>query len=463
MEEQVDIFDTYLKLYDKKSYRNIFYNFTYSEMIDHFIEYQIYEYDEVYDRLPNENEIINKFKKKITDITDIEIKKKVLPLILFLGEEFYKDLYKNDFFNDLKEFLLQELKDINFDINLTFLDKNSYQFENQSTLKKEIEELNFNTIIEFGFARSTMGNNQYVRFIYFIAEKLFFEGYCKVLNDKNSFNFLYLTNSLEWDYNATDTRDTKRRIELLKYILSKNKLILEIRFLRDLLWYTYDKKLVKNIVLNLSENIDVWKSFSNYYLNSPSRYKKLFQPLGELIVNLEKEKIDILISFIKMDRFSQDDNKKAFKSLFFNIKDIEKQKYISRKIYDKWVTYLENYQDYFSSIILTDVIDIVIYYIQEYLDKNIAIKELNIAIDNIQEIDNKWFKDISEQNNFFYKQMSKIFVYSCVIGKYSLDDIKSQIQNICDNSYLLKSEEGYGKDKTTLKLFNEYILGANDE
>jgi hypothetical protein len=45
MEEQLDILDIYLKLYDEKNYRNTFYNLTYSNMIQHFIDYKIYDYD----------------------------------------------------------------------------------------------------------------------------------------------------------------------------------------------------------------------------------------------------------------------------------------------------------------------------------------------------------------------------------------------------------------------------------
>ncbi|WP_026803727.1 hypothetical protein [Aliarcobacter lanthieri] len=188
MEEQLEILDIYLKLYDEKNYRNTFYNLTYNNVIQHFIDYKIYDYDELYGRLPN--------KKEIIVIDDIEIKKKVLPLILFIGEEFYQELYETDFFNDLQEFLSKEIKEINFDIDLSALDEDSYQVENQSKLKEEVEKFDFNTILEFDFSQPTMGNNQYVRFIYFIAEKIFFEEYCNILNDKDSYSFLYLTNRL---------------------------------------------------------------------------------------------------------------------------------------------------------------------------------------------------------------------------------------------------------------------------
>jgi len=377
-----------------------------------------------------------------------------LPLILFLGEDFYQELYENDFFNDLQEFLLQEFKEINFGIDLSTLDEDSYQFEYQSNLKEEIEKFDFETILEFRFSQPIIGTNQYVRFIYFIADKMFFKEYCRILTGKDSFNFLYLTNSLEWDYNATDTRDKKRRIKLLQYITGKNKLILEIRFLRDLLWYESDIQLVKKMILNLSQDINIWKSFSRYYLNSPSQYKKLFLPLGELIDDLEEDKINILIDSIKINKYTQDDNIKALNDCFFK----NKNKYILKKIFQRWLDYIDNYEDYFSSIILTDVRDILIEYVQNHLEQDRIEEELKRCINNIEEINNKWFKSNIEQNNYFYKNMSKLFVYGVAIEKYNLGSIKSDIEDICNKSLLLNREEKYGEDKTTLKLFDNYIF-----
>lgn len=296
MEDKIDIVELYLKLYDEKNYKNTFYDFTYNEIIQHFIDYKIYEYDN--GMLPNQDEIIIRYKKQIYIITDIEIKKKVLPLILFIGEEFYQELFNMGFFNELQEFLLKEVQEINFDINLKTLDEDSYQFENQSNLKKGIENFDFNTILKFNFNLPNMGNNQYVVFLYFIAEKLFFEEYCKVLNNKDSFSFLYLTNSLEFS-NDINTSCNKRQIKLLEHITGKNKLILEIRFLRDLLCYEYDKILVKSIIIELAKDITIWKSFCEYYLNNISQYKKLFQPLGELINDFKKKKLIYLLTQLK--------------------------------------------------------------------------------------------------------------------------------------------------------------------
>ena len=75
----------------------------------------------------------------------------------------------------------------------------------------------------------------------------------------------------------------------------------------------------------------------------------------------------------------------------------------------------------------------------------------------MDEIDNVWFKDRSEKTNYFYKQMSKLFVYAFVLDKYELHNIKEKISIICSKNQTLKKEQGY-QAKTTLQLFETHII-----
>jgi len=456
MEERLNILNKYLQLYDEKKYRDTFYNFTYSEIIQHFIDYEIYNYYKQYGSLPN------KYVKEIITINDTEMKKKVFPLILFMGKNFYKKLYKNGFFNDLKEFLLKDFHEINFDINLINIDKDSYLFENQSSIKQEIMEFNFRVILDFGISQPTIGNYQYAKFIYFIADKMFFEEYCEVLSNKDSFSFLNLTNSLEWDDDNADSRNKKRRMKLLEHITGKNKIILEIRFLRDLLCYEdteqfeHDNQLIKKIILDLSQDSNIWKYFCDYFFNVPRQYKRLFQSLGALIEVLEKDQIDILIDSIKIDNFTN--NRKILNNCFFSIKNNETKKEVFKKIFYRWNEFVNCYEEYLGSIILTDIIDVVIHYIRVFGDKTIIIKNINNIIGKLCEIDNFWFKDRLEQENYYYKQMSKLFVYGSAIDRFHLSELKEKISYICKNSYILTKEHVYQNNKSTLQLFKEHII-----
>ena len=92
------------------------------------------------------------------------------------------------------------------------------------------------------------------------------------------------------------------------------------------------------------------------------------------------------------------------------------------------------------------------------MDDNKIEEELKKCIYNIEEINNKWFKSNIEQNNYFYKNMTKLFLYGVAIKKYDLQDIKSNIKDICTKSFLLDIEYKYGNEKTTSELFETHII-----
>jgi len=90
MEEQLSLLDKYFQLYDDKKYQEKIYEFSYALIIDHFVEYKIYDYDN--GNLLDQNIINEKFKRNIIEVKDLKSKVKLIPLILFLGEEYWKYL-----------------------------------------------------------------------------------------------------------------------------------------------------------------------------------------------------------------------------------------------------------------------------------------------------------------------------------------------------------------------------------
>ena len=127
-------------------------------------------------------------------------------------------------------------------------------------------------------------------------------------------------------------------------------------------------------------------------------------------------------------------------------------------IFNKWKVYIEGHDEYFGGLILTDIIDLAITHVTDSLDKQDSIREIEKILYELDEIDNKWFKDSMEYQNYFYKQMTLLFVYSWIIPKYDLTDLKERIKYLCINSFILKKERVSQDKKTTLKFFNEYIF-----
>ena len=65
MEDQLTLLDKYFKLYDDKNYQEKIYEYSYATIIDHFIEYAIYNYDN--GKLPDQHIINKKFKKIVLE------------------------------------------------------------------------------------------------------------------------------------------------------------------------------------------------------------------------------------------------------------------------------------------------------------------------------------------------------------------------------------------------------------
>lgn len=408
----------------------------------------------------------------VVNETDTKKKIKLIPLIIYLDNNrfFYNYLFKikyfDDFVYDIKDLFVGTISSSGVKVN-NIEELSPYHQEKEwfESYKKGIENLNFKQIygfiegVERGFGHRF---DLYVDFLIFIAYKYFFEDLVKIANNKKDmFEIIYLTNilNIEETLNIADKSNNYllkfESIRKAVYFNSNNNYCLNL--------LRVERNLLKNIIVKLSKDSCIWQQFLDYYLEYPLRSIQLFEPMSKTIVDIDSKSISSLIQTIKIDKYINDNSKEALNSLILNIKNDVIQKEILKKIFYRWDKFLDNYNEYFGSIILTDVMDIVIYYIQEYLDKDTISNQLKKYILNIQEIDNKWFANISEQNNYFYKQISKIFVYSWAIDKYDLEEYKFQIQNICNNSYLLKKEEAYSNEKTTLKLFNEYILGVNDE
>ena len=179
--------------------------------------------------------------------------------------------------------------------------------------------------------------------------------------------------------------------------------------------------------------------------------------MSKTIVDIDSKCISSLIQTIKIDKHIDNDSKEALNSLILNIKNDVIQKEILEKLFYRWNEFVDNYSEYFGTIILTDIIDIVIVYIRDFLDKTLVINTINKILYNLDEIENFWFKDRLEQTNYFYKQMSKLFVYAFVLDIYELYDMKEKISIICNNNQILKKEQGY-QAKTTLQLFETHII-----
>ncbi|MFK3862265.1 hypothetical protein [Pseudoalteromonas rhizosphaerae] len=449
MEQQLSLLDKYFQLYENKNYREKFYEFSYDEIIGHFIECKIYKYDE--GELSDRYVINKKLEKIILEIKDSKFKIKLIPLILFLGEECWNDFMEINFFDDINLTLLEDFKSLSFKINFNKINEFSYCYESQQDMINCIEEKEFKAITDFNM-NPNMGNYQYNRFIYFIASSFFFDEYCQALDEKDYFTFLFFLSSLEYG----EKKEFDKRLKVFDRLIN-NKDILQIILLEDILMLGGDEGFIFEAIMDFSIKLELWQQFINFYLEYPSRYPQLFKPLSKAINQLGERSLDLLLNGIRINKFTSNEDKKALNSCFLNIPKDEMKKYCLETLFLRWLNFIDSYSDYFGSVILTSIHDLVVDYIRSFQDEKVIIQEIELILNNLEEIDNKWFVNWSEYLNYFYKLMTKLFVYGFAIEKYNLHDLKERISFICIGNPVLKNEKGF-RNKTTLQLFEEHII-----
>ncbi|MDA3908117.1 MAG: hypothetical protein PF437_03440, partial [Sulfurimonas sp.] len=135
-------------------------------------------------------------------------------------------------------------------------------------------------------------------------------------------------------------------------------------------------------------------------------------------------------------------------------------------IFLRWVQFVDNYDDYFGNVLFTNVFDIILTYCDSFILKDEIIKKTNSIVFKIEEIDNIWFNNSSSQDNYLYKQLSKLFVYGFAAKKHKIADIQKKIKEIIDKKAKLKKNETR-EQMSTYELFNNNnlvnsIVEAND-
>jgi len=389
---------------------------------------------------------------------------KLIPLIVYLDIQniLYYHLESIDFFLDfseLKDYFVNTVNKLDVNINLDDIPENHWEIELYNKYILGLKNLEFNKIYNFveAYERGMRYRfDTYFDFLVFVTYRLFFNDLVKIINErKNTFEIIYLTHNLSIE--ETLTLATHSHNILLKFEAIRKSVYFKSNKQYSLNLLKNERKFLQNIILDFSKDNYLWQEFLKFYLLYPSRNPQLFEPLSKVVSLLEKDKIDMLVESIKINLYISDDSRIALNSCFLEIENDDKQRYCLEKLFYKWENFINTSNDYFLGIVLTDIFDMVIIYIRDFLDKDEIIKKVEKIIYELEEIDNRWFKDALEQKSYFYKQMSKLFAYGFVFEKYEMHILKNKIRDICMNSIELQTESHHNM-KTTLQLFNEYIF-----
>ena len=136
--------------------------------------------------------------------------------------------------------------------------------------------------------------------------------------------------------------------------------MMEIKLLYDILLQGDNEEFICKTIMDFSVNLELWQQFVSFYLEYPSRYPKLFKPLSKIMIQLDLKNVDLLLRGINLSGFVSNESQEALNSCFLNIEKEDMRKYCLETLFQKWLDFIDTSCDYFGSIVLTDVIDLVI-------------------------------------------------------------------------------------------------------
>jgi len=447
--------DDYFKIIDANGRLEILknndtWNQAFSEIED---SYKIRKYE-----VTHNPDMVADFSKIISAIVAVKKPNKkidLFSLITYLDQSnfFFQHLIDNDFFKGIEGNIFSILSSIDIEINMPDISDRHWELESYNNYKKGLRNKDIRQIYNF-ISAYERGNgllpNSYINFMVFVLYSTSYNQLIKILEQQED----VLT--------IKTLVDSLPASKKLKIAVEVNSPILKFEVLREIFYFgntTFDPKgnaLVKEIIIDISKDTSFWKQFLMFYLEFPSRSPQLFETLGLALNQLNNKNIEPFIESIKIDKYLSNECKSALNLCFFNIENESIQQFISKKVFERWLEFIESYDEYTDSILITNVIDIVIHYTNNFIEDSQVIEDIDLIIEDIQELDNEWFVDEMMQTTVFYKAMSKLFIYG-ISANTKMIDRQRLIQDIFDTNLILKHENCHNK-KTTKALFSELML-----
>jgi len=454
---EADYLSVYFEIIHKDNYEQILTsNDDWNQAFDAIDkQYQIDRYK--IHHTPIENNL-RKMISAIALISSQEQKWLLMPLIVHLDDKhiFFQYLIAKPFFNDLNENIIGVLDAVTITGNLHGVSELHWEADAFRNYEAGIVERNIRNIYDFiqlfergnGFIPSS-----FITLCVFVLYRNSFESLVQILEKKHDvLTIIHLINGLSVS-------------EKLKVACVSKNIILHFEALRETVYFQKGRKsfdveeqdLIVNLIVELSKNREMWVQFLEFYLEYPLRSPLLFKPLGVALSQLSQDKIESFIVTIKIDKYVDNESKSSLNTCFSNISDGSIQELIAKEIFERWLLFIENYDGYINSMLMSNVIDINMHYVTSSLEKSVVISSLEASINTIKELNNQWFRSEQEQVNQFYKYISKLFVYSIAIEKYELMELKAEVIAILDSNLEVKYESNQNV-KTTCELFADVRL-----
>ena len=396
-EVQENILDNYFKIIDNLGFEKIIKdNEQYEDMI--FMIQEKYNFEIC-------NVIHNEEKKKIVRELIIGVKNKFLekdyqlellvPIIIFLD---YKNIIIDNIFNELQ--LLCKIKKFcancleKFEISIKIPEYIKINYPENIDFKKEYEKdlKNYNFINIYNFIE-IVENSMY-----------YSENYMEILNKEGDILKIQLMirdlDEVELIEFGKKTSNFLVKFEIIRHFVNNRTKQIE----NDIILLG-----ISNIIKDFSKDENIWTKFVKYYLRFPIRWPKFFIILGKTLKDIDKKDIEVILKELKIDVNSSYETLKVIRNTFTqeNINNFIGDS--SKIIYDRWKKCIENSKEKRVTIILTDVIDIVTFYIINRMSKSEFESISEKYKKEINEINSHWFRSSLERMSYYNKKVSILF------------------------------------------------------
>lgn len=462
--QSTSILDKYYVLFKEKKYFDKEFVSIYKDMEKTYgIDLQSLQYDY------NNSDMQNIYKELIYAVINTSERKqkiKLFPLIVFLDQNniLYEYLYEITFFDNIdniKDYLVGIISDSYVSINVPNISAYHWEKESYESYKQANKNLEFKKIYNFvdSLERGVgLYPDIFMDFLVFISYRLFFKELCDLMDKKSdTIELIYLTKNLsikEMLHLANKSKNIIIKFEAVrKSVYFKTNKHFCLNLLAD------ERELLQNILIDLSKDKSIWSQFLDFYLEYPLRAVQLFKPLGEILHQIDNDKALSINNHLRINNYFNEDSKEALNICFLNIENDDLQKKLLMDIFFKWNGFVESYSDYVEGMLLTNVNDLVIVFVRDYLSDDTIEKNIKNLIFEIEEINNKWFSNAENHRAYLFKLYSKLFIYSfCIDEKVHLIELKAQIRILINNDFAIKKERELSGKKTTAKLFYDNIF-----
>lgn len=114
-------------------------------------------------------------------------------------------------------------------------------------------------------------------------------------------------------------------------------------------------------------------------------------------------------------------------------------------VFDKWLSFMENLEHdqnyYIHELVQTDYLDYIVEFRVRNAEQEPLDKEVEIIVQTIASINEKWFISKSARNNYFFVKLSELYILSCSVRELAVQGISAESDkwNILFNNQIFRS------------------------